>query len=419
MSLSGGKSPCHPPIFSPSSTLFIVYNTFIRLGCGIDVSKDKLAICFGGYTASGQFKIIASRKSFKNTLTDIQKLIQWTAKYQAKHNASCGQLPFQVVMETTGSYHESVLHALYQAGMNVCLERAAKVKKFLLSLGQYSKNDDVDAVGICRLACERKLRPWKPFSPKIMELRSLLRHRNQLVKNRTRYKNQLHAITSGRAANRQIVKSLKGLIRQLDHQIASIEKAALKLYGQDEVLLTAIKPIVDSFAGVGWLSVLTVFTETNGFAGITSRGQLSRYAGLNVVQNQSGKSERRTRISKQGNSRIRAILYMCAMGVIKTKSGPLYRKYLRIVARNPKAKKVGVAALQRSILELIYTLYKTGKPYDADHVWGSDRPQANRPLNSKKNTPEPSSEVHGIADSEEPLPILAVKINSSAELLAK
>ena len=392
-------------------------NQFVRLGCGIDVSKDKLAVCLGGYTTAGQFKVIASRKSFKNTSADIRRLVDWMATNRAKKDQP-GGLPFQVVLETTGSYHESILHATHEAGLSVCLERAAKVKKFLLSLGQYSKNDDLDAAGLCRLACERKLRPWQPFSSQIMELRSVLRHRTRLVNGRSRHKNQLHAVRHGHYANRQVVKSLKKLIRQLDREIETIEREALLIYGRDEKLVAAIKPIVDSLPGVGWLSVLTVFAETNGFATINSRRQLSRYAGLNVVQNQSGLSNRRTRISKQGNSRIRAVLYMCAVAVVRSKSGPLYRKYVRICSRNPKAKKVGIAALQRSILELIYTLYCKGERYDADHVWGSDRPQANSPSIAKKIPPGGSPEVHGIAVSEETLPNSSPKVNSLPNLLA-
>lgn len=392
-------------------------NAFVRLGCGIDVSKDKLAVCLGGYTPDGQFKVIASRTSFKNSAADIRRLVDWMITQRTKKNPT-GALPFQVVLESTGSYHENVLHATHQAGLSVCLERAAKVKKFLLSLGQYSKNDDLDAAGLCRLACERRLRPWEPFSPEIMQLRSVLRHRNRLVNGRTRYKNQLHAVRHGHYVNRQVSKSLHKLIRQLDREIAALEREALTIYRSDEKLRAAIQPIVDSLPGAGWLSVLTVFAETNGFATITSRRQLSRYAGLNVVQNQSGLSNRRTRISKQGNSRIRAVLYMCAVAVVRSKSGPLYRKYERICRRNPKARKVGLAALQRSILELIYTLYRKGERYDADHVWGSDRPQANGPSTAKKIPPSGSPEVHGIADSEEPLPNSSPKVNSLPELLA-
>lgn len=356
---------------------------FIRLGCGIDVSSKKLDVCFGGYLADGTFKIIATKATFKNTAGDIKRLIVWINKYLSKHQGG-EPIDFQVVMETTGSYHENILAALYSAELPVCLERADRIKKFLLSLGQFSKNDQLDAKGICRLACERKLRLWKPFTEQTMELRGVLRQRNTLVKSRTRFKNQLHAAEAGHYANRLVKKAIKHMIKQLDKQIEILEREAIKLYRKDEKLQKYVSPILKSFKGVGVLTLLTTFAETNGFEQIKSRRALSRYVGLNVVENQSGFVSRRTKISKRGNSRIRAILYMCAISIIKTKEGPMYSKYLRIVKRNPKAKKVAVIALMRSVLEMIFTLFKTGQPYNPHHIWKQSQPKANSPSMAKK-----------------------------------
>lgn len=369
---------------------------FVRLGCGIDISSKKLDVCFGGQLTDGTFKVLASKASFKNTSGDIKKFVLWINRQLNKHQPD-SRLPFQIVMETTGSYHENLLSALYAAGLPVCLERAARVKKFLHSIGQYSKNDQLDARGICRLASERNVRLWKPFSPQTMELRGVLRQRHSLVKSRTRFKNQLHAANAGHYANRSVKKAIKQLIKQLDKQIKALEKEAVKLYQKDNKLQKYVSPIVGSFRGVGLLTLLTIFAETNGFAQIKSRRGLSRYAGLNVIENQSGFISRPTKISKKGNSRIRAILYMCALSIISSKDGPIYKKYLRIVERNPKAKKVAVIAVMREVLEMIYTLFKSGKPYDPNHVWSKSQPKANRQSTENESAPELRSEAHGIA----------------------
>lgn len=369
---------------------------FIRFGCGIDISSKKLDICFGGQLADGAFKILASKASLNNTPAGIKKLILWVKKLVKKYNSG-SETPFQIVMETTGSYHENLLAALYQAELPVCLESAARVKKFLHSIGQYSKTDKLDARGICRMASERIVRRWKPFSPQTMELRGVLRQRNALVKSRTRYKNQLHAAKAGHYANRAVKKTIKQMIKQFDKQIEVLEREAIRLYRDDEKLQEYVDPILKSFKGVGLLTLLTVFAETNGFAQIKSRRGISRYVGLNVIENQSGFISRPTKISKRGNSRIRAMLYMCAMSVIKAKDGPIYKKYLRIIASNPKAKKVGVVAVMRQILEMIYTLFKSGEPYDPDYVWKQSQPKANSPSTEKESAPELRSEAHGIA----------------------
>lgn len=379
---------------------------FVRLGCGIDISSKQLDVCFGGYLQDGAFCVIATRKSFKNTVVDIKRLTKWIKGLWTKHRPE-KDCDFQVVMEVTGSYHENTLAELHHTGLPVCLEGSAKVKRYLQSIGQYSKNDELDARGICRLACERKLRRWEPFSEQTMELRGVLRQRHSLITSRTRYKNQLHAAMAGHYANRHVKKTIKAMIKQLDQQIALLEKEVCRLYQLDDKLVKSVQTIVDSLPGVGLLSVLTIFAETNGFAMIKSRRALSRYVGLNVIQNQSGMSTRPTRIAKRGNERIRSTMYMCALSMIRFGEGQIVAKYRRIARKNEKAKKVAVTALMRGMLELVYTLYKSGKAYDPNHIWTQSKPKANSPSTANKDAPEEHSEARGITDSEESLPMVA------------
>ena len=155
-----------------------------RLGCGTDIGKDKFHVCYGGYMCDGSF-VIKANKSFANTAAGIKAFIAWLTKYLKKHNPD-GKLPFQIVMETTGVYHEQLCVSLHQAGLPVCVEVAARVKKYLQSIGQHSKTDKLDAKGICQMACERKLKLWQPFSPNLMQIRTALRHRKSLISTRTK-----------------------------------------------------------------------------------------------------------------------------------------------------------------------------------------------------------------------------------------
>ena len=115
--------------------------------------------------------------------------------------------------------------------------------------------------------------------------------------------------------------------------------------------------------GVGLSTIVSVLAETQGFELITSRKQRAKYAGFDVVERQSGTSLMgKTRISKKGNSRIRSALYFPAM-VASRYNSQLKEDYVRIVAKNPKQKKIAITALQRKLLLLIYTLWKTGEKY--------------------------------------------------------
>jgi transposase len=362
---------------------------FLRLGCGLDISKAKFDACFCGQTAAGQV-VVRARRKFDNTPAKIQQFIQWLAQQRAKLDAD-RQLPFQVVTETTGVYHEAVLHAAYEAGLPICLEQASRVKTYLRSIGQHSKTDKLDAQGIGRLACERTLRRWQPCSPKIMEIRAAMRHRRSLIVSRTRLSNQLHATQYAHWSSKAVNQSIRRLLKRMEHEVTQIEQQLTQLYQADDILRTKIDPIIDSLPGVGLWTVLNTVAETNGFEQIHSAKQLASYAGYDILQNQSGQHTGRSRISKRGNVRLRGPLYMAAMSVIRTKTGPLYELYARISLRNPHAYKIGNTAVQRKLLLLIYALYQKGERYDPEYQQKPNlglRIQEVRQNDSSGETPE-------------------------------
>lgn len=353
-----------------------------RLGCGIDISKSKFHSCFGFFTLNGEFKVLKSKK-FDNGHTGIKSFISWIKENLKKQDPK-NEIPFQLVLETTGVYHESVCIAGYDAGLNVCLEVASRVKLYLKSIGHNSKNDTLDARGICQLACERKLRAWSPCSLNILEIRSALRHRKSLIDSKARASNQIHAKQYSHYKSKEVNTSLKRISKLTEKEIERLEKYILTLYSEDEQLKERLDKIVESLYGVGIFTALTIVAETNGFSEIQSGKQLASYAGYDIIENQSGKHTGKTRISKRGNSRIRSQLYMAALTVIKGKKGALYDLFVRIQLKNPKAYKVGNVAVQRKLLILIYTLFRKNEAYNPDHNW------------KQEESPELSPELHEI-----------------------
>lgn len=375
---------------------------FISCGCGIDVSKDKFDVCFSVVTDDREL-VVKGTKKFKQTPSQIKVFIAWVQKKIAKVNPE-DQLSFQLVLESTGVYHEQLVYALYEAGLPACLVQPRRVNHYLKSLPENSKNDPKDAKGMSRMACERKLRKWKPCSTNILEIRAMLRHRKSLTTSRTRAKNQLHAATTGQSSNSEVKASLARQIKQADKEIKLMETGIDKLYKADLELVEKVEPIVDSLSGIGLLSVLTIISETNGFEQIKSRRQMARYCGYDIVENQSGKSSGRTKISKRGNKHIRAAMYMPAVAIIRGKKGELFDLFARVHKRNPKAYKIANVAVQRKLALLVYTLFKKGERYQEGYVsqWNKQNQVSQNDPN--KDGSESNSKPHGIAISEETLP---------------
>lgn len=115
------------------------------------------------------------------------------------------------------------------------------------------------------------------------------------------------------------------------------------------------------------LTAVTVLAETNGFELIRSKRQLTSYAGLDVQEKQSGTSVKgKAKISKKGNRHLRKALHMPALSAIRNEER-FTTIFVRLVSKHGVKMKAAVA-VQRKLLELIYTLYKTNKPYDKDFL---------------------------------------------------
>lgn len=364
----------------------------MKYGLGLDLSKDKIHACLGGFTLEQAFKIIAQR-SFANTEKGHVELNTWLAQKRKDKT-----LAWQIVVEVTGVYHEEVLYYLHAQGYPVCLELSKRVKKYLESIGQISKNDKLDGQGLAQLACERKLPLWQPICPQILAIRTLLRHRKALIITRDQFKNQLHALNHSAMEERTVKRSLQQLIKQLDKKIDQAMVKAEELAKKEEAFYKKLCQIVDSVSGLGVLSVLSVVAETNGFENFSSCKQLVSYAGYDVKENSSGQFTGKTRISKQGNARLRSALYMPALCMIRQKAEPFYSFYYRLLLRNGGLKKKAQVAVQRKLLILIYTLWKKDEPFDKNYHL-TLKNQNNDIAATKTSSPDVTSELQWIENS--------------------
>lgn len=332
-------------------------NRWPLYGLGIDVGKKDLHACISGQTSDLAIKVIAQRK-FSNTAKGHERLYGWLCSKRKEKD-----LPLQALVEVTGVYHEGILHYLHEQGISISLQLAKRTKRYLESIGHKSKTDKLDGRGLAQMASERRLEPWKPISVHILELRTLIRHRQALIDNQTQLSNQLHALQHSQLPARQVIISLKELLKKLDKQQDKIEKKIHELAQKDKAFYEKVQLIITSLKGVGLISLLGILAETNGFGNFTNIQQLVSYAGLDIIENQSGQRKGKTRISKQGNARIRHLLYMPALSLIRCQVNPFFDFYNRLVARNGGIKMKAIVAVQRKLLILLYTLWKKEQPF--------------------------------------------------------
>lgn len=332
----------------------------IRQNVGIDVSKDKFDVTFAEVLDNQHIRIKGSRK-FANTARGYEQFLNWVAKFRK------GQMvELSFTMEATGVYYEGLAYFLNAQEQVVHVELPNKVKAYAKSWNQKSKTDKVDARLLAYLGLERKLRVWKPMSRQMLRLKRLGRERVNLLEEKTRLSNRLHALRYAYQSEKATIKRIKQQLKLLEKQLKAVEEELKTIAKEDAELYRKIQQIC-TIKGVNFLTVVIVLAETNGFELITSRSQLISYCGYDVVHNESGSSLKgKTRISKKGNRFVRRALYFPAISAVKHE-GIFKNLYDRVFERT-RIKMKAYVAVQRKLLTIIFALFKNDVPFDPNYA---------------------------------------------------
>jgi transposase len=266
------------------------------------------------------------------------------------------------VMEATGVYHEKLAYYLIANDCRVSIVLPNKVNAFAKTCTSKKQDDQQASRVLAEFGCVKHLNEWQPPHPLFVALKQLTREKQQLQQELTIIKNQLHAEQTKAITASTSIKRMKARSRLIEKQIAEIEKEITNVLNQDTVIKEKIDKVC-TIPGVGLPTAVIVIAETNGFNLIRNARQLVSYAGLDVVQKQSGTSVRgRAHISKKGNPHLRHCLHFPSFTAVKYNI-PMQQLHHRIVERQA-IKMKGYVAVQRKMLMLIYTLWKKNEVYN-------------------------------------------------------
>jgi len=326
---------------------------------GIDVAQKELVVSLGRMYDDLAPELYGF-KTFANTAKGFEALLQWAKK---RSDVSMG---VHYVMEATGVYHESLAYFLDSQGCELSIVLPNKISNYTRTLEVKTITDKTASGTIARFGLERRLDRWTRPKPVFKRLRQLTREREQVIASRTRVKNLLHAELAEAEPNEGSVDRIGQQIALFDQQEQAIQAEIEALVKGDEQARHSIK-LLCSIPGVGVLTAVTVLAETNGFELIRNKRQLTSYAGLDVQDKQSGTSVKaKPRISKKGNKYLRKAMHFPALGAIR--SDERFKAiFTRLVARHG-IKMKAVVAVQRTLLEMIYTIFKSQIAYDKTYL---------------------------------------------------
>lgn len=159
-----------------------------------------------------------------------------------------------------------------------------------------------------------------------------------------------------------ILEQYKLINNQLEILENKIEKLLIKVPGAKEM---------KSIKGVGAMTVAGFISEVGDVRNYSHPRQIQKLAGLNLMENSSGKHKGQTRISKRGRPKLRALLYLVMMPLVaKNDEFKQLHTYYTTRSENPLKKKQSLIALACKLIRILYALGKKQVKYDGNKLMG-------------------------------------------------
>jgi len=283
-----------------------------------------------------------------------------------------------------GTHSPWVSRVLGKLGHEVIVANARQVKVISQS---NKKNDKRDAEVLARLVrADRKLlAPIQHRGEMAQGDLVAVRMRAHFVELRTQTINAVRGLVKSVGArlaacdadslNRKHAAELPPAIRPcIEQMLEVIETLTQQIEKSDEVLKQISKERyaketaqLQQVKGVGPVTALTFVLTLDDPARFNKSRDVGAFLGLRPKSNQSGTSEPEMRISKEGDSYLRAMLVQCGQYILGRR-GPdtdLKRWGLRLASKGRKnAKKRAVVAVARRLAVLLHALWISGEPYE-------------------------------------------------------
>lgn len=318
---------------------------------GIDVSKARLDAALW---LPDRRKWYASKAD--NHAAGIAKLLRWSCD---KAGVEAPQV--QVILEATGVYHQACAEQLHDAGCVVVVANPKRVRNFAQGLGLLTKTDAVDARALARYGEKAEALPWQPPAPEVRQLRALLARLSAVDQDLQREFNRWQ---QAQIADTPVIvrESLQRSIQALRQEKKRLLQAIDDHYDQHPGL-KAERDLLRSIPAVGPVSANHLLCLLRGRTFDSAR-QAAALSGLVPIEYRSGTSVNgKPRLSKQGNPKLRAVLYMASVAALKH-NPELQKIYHRLIAAG-KAKMAALCALCRHLVHIAFGVLKHHKVYNA------------------------------------------------------
>ena len=306
---------------------------------------------------------LLERASFPQNRAGLRSLERWARRFPERRWA----------VENAGGLGRHLAGRLAAAGesvVDVPPKLSAKVR--VLSSGNARKNDGVDALAIALAASRNGRLAAVDHEAASEALRLLSERREDLVAERTRALNRLHALlrdlvpggVTGKLSAHRAARILRGirpqsssshvrrrLASEVLRDIRTLDRKIADLSGRIEAEMEASGTTLTEIFGIGPILAATIIGAVGNVGRFPSKGHFASYSGTAPVEASSGEVVRH-RLSLAGNRKLNYALHMVAVCQARSdaRGGTYYRKKMA----EGKSRKEALRCLKRRVCDAVF-----------------------------------------------------------------
>ena len=327
-------------------------NVKIKNFIGIDISKAKIDVAL--LVSISPLKFLNSK--FKNNLEGFEKLNNWIKKQNLSFKDSL------FCMETTGHYGWLLMSWLSSQEAFFVEESALKIKK---SLGIARGHEDkLDARRIAKYAFEKQhsLNFSEFKSGNILQIKVLLTHRQQLVKQSVMIKNNIHFASEVNEVveNKLMIRQLEEHLEFVKAQKTEIETRIDEIIKENEEIKKNYE-LTKSVTGIGPVNAWFLIAFTNNFKDFSNGRKYAAFIGVAPYPFQSGTIDKGSKVSFYSHKLLKVVLSNAATSAMTT--DPQLKTYLNRKLDEGKHEGKIYNAIKFKLILRIFAVVKRGTPY--------------------------------------------------------
>jgi transposase len=325
---------------------------------GVDPHKASIAVA-----AVSEVGELLEYATFPQNRSGLRVLERWAKRFPKRRWA----------IENAGGLGRHLAQRLSAAGesvVDVPPKLSAKVR--LLSTGNARKNDRLDALATALAAWRNERLPAVDPEAGVEVMRLLSERREDLVAERTRAFNRLHALlrdllpggVRGALSTHRAARILRGirpqgssarvrrrLASEILRDIRALERKIADLNERIEAEVEASGTTLIEIFGIGPILAAKIIGTVGGVARFPTKAHFASYSGTAPVEASSGEVVRH-RLSLAGNRHLNTALHMVAVCQARSdvRGGDYYRKKIA----EGKSRKEALRCLKRRISDAVF-----------------------------------------------------------------